>query len=282
MIILKNSADLIHQIKKTTFSNPSIGFVPTMGALHQGHLSLLKTCNEKCDITVSSIFVNPTQFNNANDFKKYPVTIEQDIYLLEKNDCDILFLPDVDEIYPDGTDLKIHFNLGYLETIFEGKYRPGHFQGVCQVVKRLLEIVEPTNLFLGQKDYQQCLVIKRLLELMKVNIDLIICPTLREENGLAMSSRNLRLNEQQKKQASEIYKALVYINQNIQCGNLRDLKKNALQHLQQKGFKIDYVEIAESDNLNIADVWNGHTKLVALIAAFINDVRLIDNLLISH
>lgn len=280
MIILKFAADISAHLKKVR-EKFSIGFVPTMGALHQGHLSLLKKCHETCDITVASIFVNPTQFNNANDFKKYPATLEQDIYLLEKKGCGILFLPDVNEIYPDGTDLKINFDLGYFETVLEGKYRPGHFQGVCQVVKRLLQIIEPEYLFTGQKDFQQCLVIKKLLQLMNANIELIICPTLREKSGLAMSSRNLRLSEQQKDRASEIYKTLLFIKKNIHSGNLSDIKKESILHLQQNSFKIDYVEIADADNLELVEEWNGTTKLIALIAAFIDDVRLIDNMLLT-
>ena len=279
MIILKYAADISSWLKRLG-NLSSVGFVPTMGALHKGHLSLLQESKERCDITVASIFVNPTQFNNAADFNKYPVTIEQDIYLLEKNGCDILFLPDITEIYPDGTDSKIHIDLGDLENILEGKYRPGHFQGVCQVVKRLLEIIQPTHLFIGQKDYQQCLVIKKLLELMNEKIELTICPTLREESGLAMSSRNLRLSEKQKNQATEIYKTLLFIKQKIKYGNLNALKKEAQQHLLKKGFKIDYVEIAEPDNLKAVDEWNG-IELIALIAAFIDDVRLIDNMLIT-
>jgi pantoate--beta-alanine ligase len=281
MIILKHTSDIISLLKKIKHTKSSIGFVPTMGALHKGHISLLEKSKQSCDITVSSIFINPTQFNNQDDFKKYPVTLEDDIYTLEKNGCDILFLPGVTEMYPEGTASKKYFDIGYLETILEGKFRPGHFQGVCQVVNRLLEIIEPTHLFMGQKDYQQCMVIKKLLELENFNIQLIICPTLREENGLAMSSRNLRLNESQRQQASEIYKTLLNIKQNIKPGPLHHYKKEAKEYLVTKGFKPDYVEIAEADNLKPINEWNGTDDLVALAAAFINDVRLIDNILIN-
>ncbi|MEO5782761.1 MAG: pantoate--beta-alanine ligase, partial [Ginsengibacter sp.] len=259
----------------------SIGFVPTMGALHDGHISLLEKCKETCDITISSIFINPTQFNNADDFTKYPVTQEDDIYLLEKKGCDILFLPEVSEMYPEGIESKKHFDLGYLENILEGKFRPGHFQGVCQVVKRLLEIVVPTHLFLGQKDYQQCMVIKKLLEIENLNIELIICTTLREKSGLAMSSRNLRLDEEQREQAAEIYKTLINLKQKIKPGSVSNLKKEAEEYLSNKNIKPDYVEIAEAGNLKAIEEWDGITELVALVAAFVGDVRLIDNILLK-
>ena len=281
MIILKHAADVGSRVKKIREANASTGFVPTMGALHEGHISLLKKSKHTCDATVSSIFINPTQFNNADDFKKYPVTLEHDIYTLEKNGCDILFLPDINEIYPNGTISKKHFDLGHLENILEGKYRPGHFQGVCQVVKRLLEIVTPSHLFMGQKDYQQCMVIKRLLELENFNIELIISPTLREESGLAMSSRNLRLNEQQRQNAAEIYRTLQSIKQNIKPGSLLPLKKEAEENLLKRNFKVDYVEIADADNLKIVNEWDGTANLVALAAAFVDEVRLIDNILLK-
>ncbi|MEJ7675445.1 MAG: pantoate--beta-alanine ligase [Chitinophagaceae bacterium] len=253
-----------------------------MGALHQGHISLLQKSKQVCELTVSSIFINPTQFTNADDFKKYPVTLENDIYTLEKNGCDILFLPEVKEMYPNGTIPKKHFDLGYLETILEGEFRPGHFQGVCQVVSRLLEIISPTHLFMGQKDYQQCLVIKRLLELENLEIELVICETLREANGLAMSSRNLRLSDQQKEQASHIYKMLLHVKQNIKTGSLLLLKKEAKEYLTINGFKPDYVEIATANNLEPVDKWDGKTELVVLAAASVGEVRLIDNLILNQ
>jgi pantoate--beta-alanine ligase len=190
MIIFKHRAELQEYLHTQAISKDSIGFVPTMGALHAGHLSLLKKCRETCKVAVCSIFVNPTQFNNPGDFKKYPKTIEKDILLLEENGCDVLFFPDEKEIYPDKNSEKKHFDLGYLETILEGKFRPGHFQGVCLVVEKLLNIVEPDFLFLGQKDFQQCMVIRRLIELMQKKYP---------DNNLPDPSRRKRPgNEQQK------------------------------------------------------------------------------------
>ena len=282
MIIFKYAGDAMHQLKKARQNDSTIGFIPTMGALHQGHTSLLQKSKQVCELTVCSIFINPTQFTNADDFKKYPVTLENDIYDLEKNGCDILFLPEVKEMYPNGTIPKKHFDLGYLETILEGEFRPGHFQGVCQVVSRLLEIISPTHLFMGQKDYQQCLVIKRLLELENLEIELVICETLREANGLAMSSRNLRLNDQQKEQASHIYKMLLQVNQNIKTSSLLLLKKEAKEYLTINGFKPDYVEIATVNNLEPVDKWDAKTELVVLAAAAVGEVRLIDNLILNQ
>ncbi|HEV8079219.1 MAG TPA: pantoate--beta-alanine ligase, partial [Chitinophagaceae bacterium] len=231
--------------------------------------------------TISSIYINPTQFNNTEDFKKYPVTLEQDIFILEKNGCDILFLPDTNKMYPDGIVLKNNFDLGYLETILEGKFRPGHFQGVSHVVNRLLELVAPTHLFVGQKDYQQCMVIKRLMELQNFNTKLIVCPTLREKSGLAMSSRNMRLTEQEKECAVEIYKTLISVQQKIEPGSLQHLKKEALEYLIKKKITPDYLEISDAKNLTPVSEWDGITDLVILAAAFVGDIRLIDNILIQ-
>jgi pantoate--beta-alanine ligase len=281
MIILKKQAELMRHLQTQKKAGVKIGFIPTMGALHDGHLSLTEKSKKKAGITVCSIFINPTQFNDPKDLQKYPVTIEKDIYLLETNGVDILFLPSVDEIYPDGTDNLEHFDLGYLETILEGKFRPGHFQGVCQVMFRLLEIVKPDLLFMGQKDYQQCMVVKRLLEIMRSNIQFIACETLRETDGLAMSSRNMRLNEDERKNASAIYEALIYLKQNIKGGSLISIVDEAISILNKKDFIIDYVEIADAGTLAEIKNWDGSQKIVALIAAFQHEIRLIDNMLLN-
>lgn len=278
MIIYKTVGDVGRHLKKCRKERKVIGFVPTMGALHDGHISLIRKCNQEADVTVCSIFINPTQFNNPDDLKKYPVSIEKDIYMLEQNGCDVLFLPDVEEIYPLGLDVSSeHFDLGFLETILEGKYRPGHFQGVCQVVKRLLEIVKTYKLYLGQKDYQQCMVIKKLIELMRSDVEIVICPTMREEDGLAMSSRNLRLNKEERKLAVEINKNLEWIRKELEKGDVGHLKNEAAKRLGEKGFKVDYVEIAEANTLKSVSDWDGETLLVGLIAAFVGEIRLIDN-----
>jgi len=283
MILFKKVTDLRNYLDLQQKQSRNIGFIPTMGALHEGHISLISISKAECPITVCSIFVNPAQFNDPKDFQKYPINIEKDIYLLESSGCDVLFLPSVEEIYPDGFDKKTNYNLGYLETILEGKFRPGHFQGVCKVMQRLLEIVKPSRLYLGQKDYQQSLIIERLIELigMKISVEVMISPTQREKNGLAMSSRNLRLNDDERNKASAIFTSLTMIKQKFQYESMTDLKKKAYLMLEESGFKIDYVEIATAKDLVLVNKWDGKQKLVALIAAYMNEVRLIDNLILN-
>jgi pantoate--beta-alanine ligase len=253
-----------------------------MGALHNGHLSLIKSSKENCDLTVCSIFVNPTQFNDPKDFEKYPVTIADDILKLETIGTDILFLPSVNEMYPEGLHASAHiYQLGYLEQILEGFYRPGHFQGVCQVVHKLLNIVEPNSLFMGQKDYQQCMVIKKLIADFHLPVELIIQPTIRENEGLAMSSRNMRLSAAAQKSATAVYASLLYIKEHLSTLSFDELKSHAAKHLLSNGFeKIDYIEICNADDLSIASVYQTKS-FVALIAAFINGIRLIDNIVIE-
>lgn len=283
MIICKKPWELHNLLEKKKIEKFDIGFVPTMGALHAGHLSLVATAKQRSQIIVCSIFVNPTQFNDPEDFKKYPITLEKDILMFEGGGCDILFIPSVEDIYPNGTKGLPHYDLGFLETVLEGEFRPGHFQGVCLVMNRLLEIVLPNNLYLGQKDYQQCMVIKKLIELigLKDKIKLNICPTLREEDGLAMSSRNTRLLPADRVSATTISKALRYLKENLKAGDTKKIKGEAKEMLLQKGFLIDYVEIANADTLELIENWDGKQKVVALAAAFLNNVRLIDNMVIN-
>ena len=280
MIIYKRHQPLLTHLSFLKNKGKKIIFIPTMGALHQGHISLLQNKIEADNIIVSSIFVNPTQFNNSKDFEKYPSSVEKDIYELEKAGTNILFLPSVEEIYPGGTMQKYHYDLGYLETILEGIYRPGHFQGVCQVVERLIQIVEPDVLILGQKDYQQCMVINKLINIIGVPVKIIVGETTREKDGLAMSSRNVRLGDTDREKAVLIYKTMLDIKQKIKQGSLMAIKTNAVKALTTAGFTVDYVEIANAETLEIVEKWNNNTRLVILIAAFINGVRLIDNLVV--
>ena len=280
MTIIKKISDLQNFLRLHRKDGQKIGFAPTMGALHPGHISLITESQKSNGLTVSSIFINPVQFNDPKDYEKYPITLENDILLLEKAGCNVLFLPSVSEVYPDGTTQQKKYELGYLESVLEGEYRPGHFQGVCMVIERLLDIVKPDNLYLGQKDYQQCMVIKKLTELTGLDqtVHTRICPTLREPDGLAMSSRNMRLSETERKNAGTIYKTLQLIKEGLGKNELRSLKKEAKKILSEKGFKPDYVEIADASTLQLVNDWDGKQKLVALIAAFLNEVRLIDNL----
>lgn len=252
-----------------------------MGALHDGHIDLISRSRELCNITVCSIFVNPTQFNNQSDFHKYPNRLENDILMLEKDHTDILFLPNVEEIYSAGTAGLERYEIGYLETILEGKYRPGHFQGVCQVMKRLLAASEPDFLFMGQKDYQQCMVVQKLIALLEFHVKFVACPTLREPDGLAMSSRNLRLTPEQRSLAARIYSTLIEIKEKITPGDLSSLIHYGETRLAYDGFKVDYVAFAHAETLEPVTCWNGQDPLIVLIAAFLGEVRLIDNMLLN-
>lgn len=279
MIIFKESTRINSHLQSLRKEGKSIGFVPTMGALHNGHLSLIKRSKSENDVTVCSVFVNPTQFNNPEDFKHYPITIENDVKILTEAGCDLLFLPTVDEVYPKDY-VKKHYELGNIENILEGFYRPGHFQGVCQVVDRLLEIIQPHSLYMGQKDYQQCMVIQKLLELTgRTDLELKICPTQREEDGLAMSSRNLRLNENGRKQALNISKVLNFMKKEIQHLPIPEIKDIAVKQLEKDGFLVDYVEISNAKTLEPANSKTDH--LVALVAASFDNVRLIDNMALN-
>lgn len=282
MILFKSTEELHKHIQQQKNSHQKVGFVPTMGALHAGHISLIVTSKKNCDVTVCSIFVNPAQFNDINDFNKYPITIEQDIFLLEQAGCDVLFLPSVAEMYPVGLPEKKHYNLGFIETVFEGEHRPGHFNGVCVIVEKLLNIVAPHKLFLGQKDYQQCIVIKKLIELTQTKIDVVICPTERETNGLAMSSRNARLSETMKGKAKIIYELMGEVKTKLKIADNNELLQQAQSELLKNGFdKIDYFAIANAETLEPIVQWNGTTKIVLLAAAFTEGVRLIDNMVLN-
>lgn len=280
MIIFKHIPEISAYLGLLQQQGKVTGFVPTMGALHQGHISLIENALTQSDVVLSSIFVNPTQFNDPTDFEKYPVTIEQDIDMLERAGCQVLFLPSVKEMYPEGLTEGAHYELGYLETVLDGAYRPGHFQGVCRVVEKLLRIVHPDKMLLGQKDYQQCMVLTKLVELKQLATSIVICPTQREKDGLAMSSRNTRLTAAYREKAPLIYQCLQFIKNEIKPGDITALRRQALDKLVAAGFKPDYLEIANAGTLELLDKWNGETPLVALTAAFAGEVRLIDNLLL--
>jgi pantoate--beta-alanine ligase len=283
MILFKEATALAAFLSKQKEHNRTIGYVPTMGALHAGHISLVELSKSKTDVTVCSIFINPTQFNDLKDFEKYPVTISADILALETARCDVLFLPSVREIYPDGASQKIDYNIGKLETIMEGEYRPGHFQGVCQVVHRLLTIISPHYLILGKKDYQQCLIIERLIAELHLPVKVLTATTKREPSGVAMSSRNLRLTEPEKATAAGIFKLLNYIKEHYVYEDIKALEEYGTNYLLNTGFtKVDYLWIVNAENLEPLTAVEKDTGVVALVAAYINDVRLIDNLMLTE
>ncbi len=281
MIIFKTIKGINNFLDKYRKEEKIIGYVPTMGALHAGHVSLIENCKGNSDLTVCSIFVNPTQFNDQNDFDNYPQTIEKDIQLLYETGCDVLFLPSAAELYPANEILE-SYQLGFLETILEGKYRPGHFQGVCQVVNRLLKIVKPHRLFMGQKDYQQCMVISKLLELTNSTVHLIICPTVREESGLAKSSRNVRLSETDNSKATIIYQALLFAKDHISSIPILEIESKMKADLLRNGFDtIDYIAFCDAGSLTPITAYSSKDNVIVLIAATIKNVRLIDNLILN-
>ncbi len=281
MILFKHPKDISKFLLEKSIPQSTIGFVPTMGALHAGHCSLIKAALKENQLVIASIFVNPTQFTEQADFEKYPSTIEADIFQLEKTGCDVLFLPSVADMYPNGSAPTRQYELGLLDSILEGEFRPGHFQGVCQVVHRLLDIIAPGTLYLGQKDFQQCKVVQTLVHLLGLNTTISICPTQRESDGLAMSSRNSRLTPAEREKASCVNRALQSIKENLREGDLTQLQRNAQEILTKEGFKVEYVAIANAHKLEIIQYWDGKSALVALAAAYINEVRLIDNLLLN-
>jgi pantoate--beta-alanine ligase len=273
--------DINHFLQKTRNQNKIIGFVPTMGALHTGHISLIKKDKQECDLVVCSIFVNPTQFNNPNDLKNYPITIEDDKKMLKNVSCDILFLPVVKTIYPSQAH-SISYELKGLDSKFEGEKRPGHFDGVCTVVHRFFEIIKPNKSYFGQKDFQQLSIIKHLVKLLNLKIDIIECPIIRESNGLAKSSRNVLLSQKAKNDAALIFKSLknaklMYSktkNETVISETIKQLKKIP-------NSKIDYVSIADPITLEeMKSGYNNH-NLVMLVAIEIENIRLIDNIMLK-
>jgi pantoate--beta-alanine ligase len=277
-------AEIQQYISKNRLQNKTIGFVPTMGALHKGHISLIQRSNEENDITIVSIFVNPTQFNDQGDFKRYPRTIEKDKSLLEEAGCDCVFIPSVEEIYPSESFKKTEFSEGSLGARLEGKYRPGHFNGVATVVKRLFEIVTPDRAYFGQKDYQQCLIIKKLVKDLKIPVEIVMCPILREENGLAMSSRNQLLSAEEREQAAFLYNLLQAAAMKIKGGN-RDadaIKEWAMTEFSKnRNFEADYFDICSENDLSQVPRLEEGMKIVICTAAFLGKVRLIDNIIIE-
>jgi pantoate--beta-alanine ligase len=269
----------IHVLHQYLDNQPQpIGFVPTMGALHEGHISLINSSKLANATTVCSIFVNPTQFNDPKDFEKYPITLESDIEKLIDAGTDILFLPNLSEMYPDGiTNIK-KYNIGYLDNVLDGEFRPGHFNGVCAIVHKLLNAVRPQKMYLGEKDFQQCMVVKLMIHQEEIDCKLVTCPTLREQNGLAMSSRNARLSVEGKEAASLIYKCLQKIKSEQESKSFLELKAECLDLLEKESFKTEYIYLAEADSLKQLDNFELDKKMVVLIATHFEGVRLIDNM----
>ncbi|WP_343555979.1 pantoate--beta-alanine ligase [Sphingobacterium sp.] len=283
MEIFKTKASLQAYLQEARSTGQKIALIPTMGALHEGHLSLLNYAKPISDIRVCSIFVNPTQFNDPKDLEKYPRPIENDISLLESVDCDILFLPSVDEMYPDKNEVW-HLDLGELDQIWEGEKRPGHFQGVTQVVYKLFTLVQPDIACFGQKDFQQVMVIKRMIAMKDLPIQLAICPIIRDQDGLALSSRNMRLSEAGKRTALALSRSLQYVKDHIHDPiPLAEIKKEALKILTDTdGLSVEYFAICESSSLKEVNHIDFSKQHVALVTAWVEGVRLIDNMILNN
>ncbi|MHB8207752.1 pantoate--beta-alanine ligase [Mucilaginibacter sp.] len=256
----------------------SAGFVATMGALHQGHLSLIQQAKKDNDLVICSIFVNPTQFNDPADLEKYPRPIAHDTQMLEQAGCDILFNPEVTEMYADNEHW--HLALGEIEHLLEGKFRPGHYQGVTQVVYKLFNILKPNTAYFGQKDYQQVMVITKMVELLNLPVKLIMCPILREEDGLAMSSRNIHLTAEDRLHSLILSKTLNWVKKNFDSNKIADLRDKATEAINaEDGVSLEYFELVDGDSLHAAN--QGTKNVVALVAARVGKTRLIDNVLIN-
>jgi pantoate--beta-alanine ligase len=280
MEVIEQVASLRAIVHALRCSGKRIGFVPTMGALHEGHLQLLRTSARENDVTICSIFVNPTQFNNASDYQLYPRTLEQDTSLLQTIGCDYVFAPTAEEVYPKQTLLK--FSFGALETVMEGAQRPGHFNGVAIVVAKLFNIVQPHKAYFGQKDLQQVAVVRQLVQTLSFDLEVVCMPTVREESGLAMSSRNKRLNEVQRGLATQLYKALQLARRDLKQKPVPTIKHEVAHYLQQvEELELEYFEIADPLTLQpVADV-SSSEEVALCIAAFVGGVRLIDNILVN-
>jgi len=281
MQIFKEIAPLKAFLRAKRAEGKSIGLVPTMGALHDGHLKLISASKTANDITVCSIFVNPTQFNNVADLQKYPRTLDKDTNLLEKVECDAVFSPEPTEIYPEET--VVRFDFGALDKVMEGRFRPGHFSGVALIVSKLFHIVGPDNAYFGQKDWQQFVIISHLVKELNFDLTLEVVPTHREPDGLAMSSRNTRLTQSERAEAVVFFNALSYAKSALKNGaDVEDVSKKVREMVEKKDFiTLEYFEIADSKNLNIIDNVKAADRPIMCIAGFVGDVRLIDNMFLD-
>ncbi len=277
MKVLRNKKTLVDYIERHKEMGKKIGFAPTMGALHLGHISLYETAKKENDEIISSIFVNPTQFNNPDDFEKYPQTLENDLKLLEKAGVDAVYVPKAIDIYSEGLKSK-HYDFDGLDNEMEGKYRPGHFHGVGTVVEELLRQVQPHNAYFGEKDYQQLAIIKKMVEKTKLPVKIHGVLTLRENSGLAMSSRNLRLTEKQRKEATIIYETLLKVKEWFKVLSVKEIKERVEKIFQDSNFELEYFIIADEKTLKETDFFYKDKSYRAFIVAYAGDVRLIDNM----
>lgn len=278
MKLVKTIAELQRELQARP-ANASVGFVPTMGALHEGHLSLVKQAVAENPLVVVSIFVNPNQFNDPGDLERYPRTLETDMKLLETTGCQLVFAPAVQEVYPEPDTRK--FNFGKLEEVMEGKFRPGHFNGVAQVVSRLFDMVQPDKAYFGLKDFQQLAIIKSMVKQLNLAVEIVPCAIVREESGLAMSSRNELLSAEERKNAAGISKTLFRAKELKTQKSVEELVEWITHEINNNPFlNVEYVEIVDDEELQPVKSWDDPTTKVACVAVFCGKVRLIDNIII--
>ena len=278
MITLYTIKDLQNAVSVRKNEEKTIGFVPTMGALHEGHISLVDECRKQNDVCIVSIFVNPTQFNNPADLEKYPRTIEQDLNMLEAAGVDLVFVPSAQEVYPEPD--KRQFDFGQLDKVMEGKFRPGHFNGVAQVVSRLFDIVKPNMAYFGEKDFQQLAIIRQMVRQLDIPVKIIPMPIKREVSGLAMSSRNQRLTDRQKKEAVNIYRVLSESKKRYNQKTVEETRLQVIEEINKiDSLEVEYFEIVDGNTLQQISDWKDTTYAVGCITVFCGEVRLIDNII---
>jgi len=281
-----NMINLTHTISETRpaiqaqlANKKTVGFIPTMGALHEGHLKLIRQAANENDFVAVSIFVNPIQFNNPEDLAKYPRTLEADIKKLEGTRCNLVFAPSAQEMYPEP-DLT-EFDFGQLDKVMEGKFRPGHFRGVAVVVKKLLEIVTPHRAYFGEKDFQQLTILKKMVSQLQMPVEIVACPIVREPDGLAMSSRNARLTDEERAEAPAIYKALKGVKENYSWFTPGGVKQLVTGEIQENSyFRVEYADVVDAETLQPFEDWPDVEHAVVCVAVFIGSVRLIDNIIL--
>ena len=275
MIVVETIKKLKQELEK--YNSKNIGFVPTMGALHSGHISLVERCVKENDVCVVSVFVNPTQFNDKADLERYPRTEEADKKLLEAAGCDIVFMPKVEEMYPEE-DTRV-FNFGSIETVMEGKYRPGHFNGVAQIVSKLFDAVEPTRSYFGEKDFQQVAIIRDMVRQLNLPVEIIACPIIREESGLARSSRNELLSAEERKKAALISQVLSKSVNFAKEMSVDEVKNWVIDQFKtDEVFRMDYYDIVDGNSLQSVSSWEESDYIVGCIAVYCGKIRLIDNI----
>lgn len=281
MKVLHTVLEVQEEVSRYHSEAKTIGFVPTMGALHEGHLSLVEQCRKQNDICIVSIFVNPTQFNNLTDLEKYPRTIENDTQMLSQEGLDIVFVPSVKEIYPKPDTRQ--FDFGQLDKVMEGKFRPGHFNGVAQVVSRLFDIVKPNRAYFGEKDFQQLAIIRDMVRQYNIPVEIVAVPIMREKNGLAMSSRNQRLTDDQQKDATNIYRIIAESKKLSKRITVEEAIAFVVDEVNKIGsLEVEYFEIVDGDTLQPINNWSDTSYLVGCITVFCGEVRLIDNIVYSE